>query len=92
VGGQSSIKKPKADDISSIIRKSQVRVSKALSGKPQFILSNVESQNILNMFAKNKTNLVILNIDHAGSTKLSMTLSLERLAMIILPRLRMISM
>jgi adenylate cyclase len=83
VGSQSSINIPKAEDISSIIRKSQARVSKALVGKPQFFLSNVETQDTLKLFAKNKTNLVILNVDLVASTKLSMTLSLDRLAMII---------
>ncbi len=83
MGSQSSINRPKAEDISSIIRKSQARVSKALVGKPQFFLSNVETQDTLKLFAKNKTNLVILNVDLVASTKLSMTLSLDRLAMII---------
>ena len=80
---QSSINRPKAEDLSSIIRKSQAGVSKALAGKPQFILSNVETQNILNIFAKNNTNLVILDVDLVASTKLPMTLSLDRLTMII---------
>jgi hypothetical protein len=79
---QSSINRPKAEDLSSIIRKSQAVVSKALAGKPEFILSNVETQNILNIFDK-KTNLVILDVDLVASTKLPMTLSLDRLTMII---------
>lgn len=47
-------------DVNPIIRKSQTRVWKALEGEPEFILSVVETQSILNKFAKSKINFVIL--------------------------------
>jgi len=70
-------------EIDSIMKKSQTRVWKALNGEPEFILSVSETQNILDKFASSKINLVILHVDLVGSTKLSMTLSLDRLRMMI---------
>ena len=70
-------------EIDSIMKKSQTRVWKALNGEPEFIISVSETQNILDKFASSKIDLVILHVDLVGSTKLSMTLSLDRLRMMI---------
>ena len=70
-------------DLNSIIKKSQTRVWKALEGEPEFVMSLVETQNMLEKFAKYKTTLIILHVDLVGSTNLSMTLPIDRLTMII---------
>jgi class 3 adenylate cyclase len=58
---------------------------KALQGAvPEFNISMVEeAQNVLEKYAKSKVTFVILHIDIVGSTAMSMTLSVERLATII---------
>jgi adenylate cyclase len=56
----------------------------ALKGGPEFNISMVEeTQNILERYAKSKVTFVILHIDIVGSSKMSMTLPVERLATII---------
>ncbi|MGA9318203.1 MAG: hypothetical protein WBV84_09105, partial [Nitrososphaeraceae archaeon] len=70
-------------EIDSIVKKSQTRVWKTLTGEPEFILSVAETQNILDKFASSKIDLVILNVDLVASTKLSMTLPLDRLTIMI---------
>jgi adenylate cyclase len=70
-------------DLNSIIRRSQTRVWKTLEGEPEFVISVVETQDILEKYAKSKLNLVILNVDLVASTSMSMTLPLDRLTMII---------
>lgn len=70
-------------DMNYIMRKSQTRVWKALKGEPEFILSVAETQDILNKSASSKMNFVILNVDLVASTKLSMTLPLDKLTMMI---------
>ena len=70
-------------DVNTIMRKSQTRVWKILEGKPEFIISVAETQNVLDKFATSKMNFVILNVDLVASTKLSMTLPLDRLTMMI---------
>ena len=64
------------------MKKSQTRMWKTLQGEPQFIISVAETQNVLDKFA-GKVNFVILNVDLVGSTKLSMTLPLDRLTRLI---------
>jgi hypothetical protein len=66
-----------------IMKKSQTRVGKTLRGGPEFILSVEETQNILYKFANSKIDLVILNVDLVASTKLSMTLPLDKLTIMI---------
>jgi adenylate cyclase len=61
----------------------QSRVWKALKVAPEFDISFKETHNVLERFAKSKVTLVILHIDLVGSTKLSMTLPVDRLATII---------
>jgi adenylate cyclase len=58
---------------------------KALKGEvPEFNISMMEeAQNILEKYAKSKVTFVILHIDIVGSTAMSMSLPVERLATII---------
>ena len=72
-----------SDDVNVIMKKSQTRMWKTLQGEPQFIISVAETQNVLDKFASSKLNLVILNVDLVASTKLSMTLPLDRLTTLI---------
>ena len=65
------------------MKKSQTRVRKTLEGKPEFVMSLVETQNVLEKFAKYKTTFVVLHVDLVGSTKMAMRLPLDRLTMII---------
>jgi adenylate cyclase len=69
--------------LNSIMKKSQTRVRKTLEGKPEFVMSFVETQNVLKKFAKYKTTFVFLHVDLVGSTKLAMKLPLDRLTMMI---------
>jgi adenylate cyclase len=70
-------------DIDSVIKESQVRIWKALKVKPDFNISITETQTILEKYADSKVNLVILHIDLVGSTKMSLSLPIERLTTII---------
>jgi adenylate cyclase len=67
------------------IRHAQHSIWRALKGTvPEFNISVVEeAQNVLEMYAKAKVMFVILHIDIVGSTWMSMTLPVERLATII---------
>jgi adenylate cyclase len=67
----------------SLMKKSQIRVRKTLEGKPEFVMSSVETQEVLEKFAKYKTTFVVLHVDLVGSTKLAMRLPMDRLTMII---------
>jgi class 3 adenylate cyclase len=69
--------------LNSIMKKSHARVRKTLEGKPDFVMSFVETQNMLEKFAKYKTTLVVLHVDLVGSTKLAMRLPLDRLTTMI---------
>jgi adenylate cyclase len=79
---QSSSPNPQVG-LNSIMKKSQTRVRKTLQGKPEFVMSLVETQNVLEKFAKYKTTFVVLHIDLVGSTKLAMRLPLDTLTMMI---------
>ena len=70
-------------DVNSIMKKSQSRVWNTLGGEPGFIISVAETQNVLGKFARSKMKFVILNVDLVGSTKLSMTLPLDRMTKMI---------
>jgi adenylate cyclase len=70
-------------DLNSMMKKSQTGVRKTLEGKPEFVMSFVETQNVLKKLAKYKTNFVVLHVDLVGSTKLAMRLPIDRLTMII---------
>lgn len=69
--------------LNSIMKKSQTRVRKTLEGKPEFVMSFVETQNVLKKLAKYKTHFVVLHVDLVGSTKLAMRLPLDKLTMMI---------
>jgi adenylate cyclase len=56
---------------------------KALKSRPEFRISLSETQTILEKFIESKVNLVILHIDLVDSTKMSMTLSIDKLSAII---------
>jgi class 3 adenylate cyclase len=79
---QSSSPKPQVD-LNSMMKNSQTRVRKMLEGKPEFVMSLVKAQNMLEKFAKNKTTFVVLHVDLVGSTKMAMRLPLDRLTKII---------
>jgi adenylate cyclase len=79
---QSSSPNPQVD-LNSIMKKSQTRVRKTLEGKPEFVMSLVETQNMLKKLAKYKTTFVVLHVDLVGSTKLAMRLPLDRPTMMI---------
>ncbi|MGH9991928.1 MAG: adenylate/guanylate cyclase domain-containing protein [Nitrososphaera sp.] len=70
-------------DLDKAIKMAQERVWKALKAEPQFNLSTEEAHNTLARHAKTKVNLVILNIDLVGSTRMAMTLPVDRLATIM---------
>lgn len=72
-----------SDDVDAIMKKSQTRMWKTLQGEPQFIISVAETQNVLDKLANSKMNFVILHVDLVASTKLSMTLPLDRLTTLI---------
>jgi adenylate cyclase len=79
----SSSPNPQVVDLNSIMKTSQTRVRKTLEGKPEFVMSFVETQNELKKLAKYKTTFVVLHVDLVGSTKLAMRLPLDRLTMMI---------
>jgi adenylate cyclase len=70
-------------DLNDAIKMAQSRVWKALKVAPEFNITFKETHNVLEKFAKSKVTLVILHIDLVGSTRLSMTLPVDRLATII---------
>jgi len=70
-------------DLDKAVKMAQERVWKALKVGSEFNLSTDESYDILSKLAKSKVNLVILNIDLVGSTRMSMTLPVDRLATIV---------
>lgn len=72
-----------SDNVDAIMKKSQTRMWKTLQGEPQFIISVAETQNVLDKLANSKMNFVILHVDLVASTKLSMTLPLDRLTTLI---------
>ncbi|HZB16249.1 MAG TPA: adenylate/guanylate cyclase domain-containing protein [Nitrososphaeraceae archaeon] len=69
--------------LNSMLKKSQTRVRKTLEGKPEFVISLVETQNVLKKHAKDKTSFVVFHVDLVGSTKLAMRLPIDRLTKII---------
>jgi class 3 adenylate cyclase len=65
------------------VKMAQQRVWKALKVETRFELSTKETHEVLANLAKSKVKLVILNIDLVGSTKMSMTLPVDRLAALV---------
>jgi len=65
------------------IKQAQNSMWKALKSELTFDISMEETHGILEMYARSKVTLVILHIDLVDSTKLSMTLPIDRLTTII---------
>ncbi|AIF84299.1 family 3 adenylate cyclase [Candidatus Nitrososphaera evergladensis SR1] len=70
-------------NIENIIKSAQLAMWKSLKGEMEFNISNEDTQSVLEKMAESKATFVILYIDIVGSTKLSMTLPVDRLAAII---------
>ncbi len=70
-------------DVPQLISTSQSEMWKALRSNPVFTFPFEETQEFLGQYSGAKIKLIILHIDIVGSTKLSMTLPIERLSKII---------
>jgi adenylate cyclase len=70
-------------DTERLIKDAQKRMWTALKLEPKFDIPLEQTQEILEKFCDSKITLAILHIDLVGSTKLSMTLPTEKLAIII---------
>lgn len=70
-------------NVETVIKDSQIRIWKSLKANPEFNISINEMQKILENFMESKVNLVILNIDLVGSTKMSLNLPIDKLTTII---------
>ena len=70
-------------DFDTIIKESQIRTWNALKSKPELNIIVKETQSILEQHAESKLKLVMLHIDLVGSTKMSLTLPIDRLTTII---------
>jgi adenylate cyclase len=70
-------------DIDAAIKNAERRIWKALKSELEFTISTEETKNILNKLAKSKVPLVILHVDLVGSTRLSMSVPLDRLTTIM---------
>lgn len=70
-------------DIERAIKNAETRIWKALKSEPEFTISTEETRGILKKLAKSKVSLVILHVDLVGSTRLSNSVSLDRLTTII---------
>ena len=73
----------KTVNIDLAIKNAQSRMWRALTVKSDFDISMEETQHALNNYAESKATFVILHIDLVDSTKLSMTLPVNRLVTII---------
>jgi adenylate cyclase len=73
----------KAVNIDYAIKHAQTRMWKALKVKSDFDTSMEGTQNCLKNYAESKATFLILHIDLVDSTKLSMTLPVNRLAIIV---------
>ena len=70
-------------NIDSIIKSAQLEMWKSLKGGMAFNISTEDSQSVLARLSGSKTTFVILYIDIVGSTRLAMTLPVDKLAAII---------
>jgi len=70
-------------DLDTAIELAQSRTWKALNAIPEFNISFKKTYDVLEQFVGSKVTLVILHIDIVGSTKLSMGLPADKLAVII---------
>jgi class 3 adenylate cyclase len=70
-------------DTERLIKDAQKRMWTALKLEPRFDIPLEQTQEILERFCDSKITLAILHVDLVGSTKLSMTLPTEKLAIIL---------
>ena len=70
-------------DIEQAIKDAETRIWKALKSKPEFTISTEETKSILKKLGNSKVPLVILHVDLVGSTRLSMSVPLDRLTTIM---------
>jgi adenylate cyclase len=70
-------------DIEQAIKNAETRIWKALKSEPEFTISTEETKGILKKLAKSKVPMVILHVDLVGSTRLSMSVPLDRLTKIM---------
>ncbi len=70
-------------NIDNLIKSSQIMTMNALTSKLEFNISLQNTQTILEKFIDSKIDLVILHIDLVGSTKMSMTLPVDKFSIII---------
>ena len=70
-------------DVNSVIKEAQFRAWNALKARPELNIILKETQNILEQNAESKLRLVMLHIDLVGSTKMALTLPIDRLTTII---------
>jgi adenylate cyclase len=70
-------------DTDRLIKDAQKRMWNALKLEPKFDIPLEQTQEILEKFCDSKITLAILHVDLVGSTKLSMTLPNEKLAIIV---------
>jgi adenylate cyclase len=70
-------------DIEQAIKNAETRTWKALKSKPEFTISTEETKTILKKLANSKVPLVIFHVDLVGSTRLSMSVPLDRLTTIM---------
>jgi adenylate cyclase len=70
-------------DTERLIKDAQKRMWKALKLEPKFDIPLEQTQEILEKFCGSKISLAILHVDLVGSTKLSMMLPTEKLAIIV---------
>lgn len=72
-----------AIDVPSMVKESQIRIWRALRAKPDFNTSSAKTRGILEKCAGSKVNLIILHVDLVGSTRMSLSLPIDRFTAII---------
>jgi adenylate cyclase len=85
-GENSSKKKPKAmvlDDMETLVAQTQERFSRALKRRYQYESNLKPAQEFLLHHVNSKIPLVIMYVDLVGSTKMSMTLPVEKMVTVI---------
>ena len=70
-------------DIEQAIKDAETRIWKALKSELEFTISTEETKGMLNKLAKSKVPMVILHVDLVCSTRLSMSVPLDRLTTIM---------
>ena len=78
----SKLQLDKAVNVDYATKHAQLSMWSALKVKPDFDISLEETQNALKNYAESKATFVIIHVDLVDSTKLSMTLPIDRLTTI----------